>query len=253
MNNNKFYLNIGYGFLGLFLLIFFWFYITELKLVSKIFLPLPSDTFNSLISGLIKGDLIMHAQSTLRLMILGWFFSSFIGVLIGSFIGIIKLVRDALNPILEFMRPLPASAIIPVAIAVFGLTPEMMIVVVAFGSLWPTLLATVHGFSSIEKRLVEVAIILQFTRLDFILKIGLPNAIPDILAGMRLSLTVALILSVIVEMLAGQEGLGTSILLAGRSFHSDDMFASLIILSLIGLICNIALKLVERKFVKWNN
>ena len=67
------------------------------------------------------------------------------------------LARDYIGPTLEFLRPLPASAVIPVAIAIFGLTPAMALGVIGFGAIWPMLLATVHGFAAVEPRLSEVA------------------------------------------------------------------------------------------------
>jgi ABC-type nitrate/sulfonate/bicarbonate transport system permease component len=94
---------------------------------------------------------------------------------------------------------LPASAIIPVAIALLRLSDPMALAVIAFGSLWPVLLATIHGFSAVEPRLYEVGRALRLSRSAVIFKIALPSASPDILAGMRLGLTVALILSVVCE------------------------------------------------------
>ena len=94
------------------------------------------------------------------------------------------------------------------AIAMLGLTQSMALFVIAFGAIWPMLLATVHGFAAVEPRLYEVARSLHMSRLAIIFKIALPSASPDILSGMRLSLTVALILSVVCEILAGLDGLG---------------------------------------------
>jgi ABC-type nitrate/sulfonate/bicarbonate transport system permease component len=152
---------------------------------------------------------------------------------------------------LAFARSLPASAVIPVAISLVGLTPYMVLGVIAFGSLWPTLLATVLGFATVEPRLKDVARVLHLSRAAFIWKIGLPNAVPDIVAGMRLSLTVALILAVIGEMLSGQEGLGTAILLAARSYRAPELYAGIALLGLIGLVSSHALLLAERRIARW--
>ena len=92
---------------------------------------------------------------------------------------------------------------------------------------------------------------LHLSRAAFVWKIGLPNAVPDIVAGMRLSLTVALILAVIGEMLSGQEGLGTAILLAARAFRAPELYAGIALLGVIGLISSYGLLLAERRIVKW--
>ena len=143
---------------------------------------------------------------------------------------------------LEFIRPIPASSVMPIAIAIFGLSPGMVLAVVAFGSVWPVLLATVHGFSAIEPRLDEVSRVLRLSRPAFIWKMGLPNALPDIFAGLRLSLTVSLILAVVGEMLSSQHGLGLAILLAARSYRSADLFASVALLGAIGYASNAMLQ-----------
>ena len=127
----------------------------------------------------------------------------------------------------------------------------MVLVVIVFGALWPALLATVYGFATVDPRLIEVGRILRLSRLGFVFKIGLPNALPDIIAGMRLSLTISLILSVVCEMLAGETGLGTGILLAARAFRAGDLFAGVVLLGLIGFVSNWGLLLVERRVLAW--
>jgi ABC-type nitrate/sulfonate/bicarbonate transport system permease component len=127
----------------------------------------------------------------------------------------------------------------------------MALFVIAFGAVWPMLLATVHGFAAVEPRLYEVARSLHLSRLAVIFKIGLPSASPDILAGMRLSVTVALILAVVCEMLAGLDGLGHWILLSARAFRSPDLFAGVILLGVIGYITALAVALVERRLLVW--
>jgi sulfonate transport system permease protein len=111
----------------------------------------------------------------------------------------------------------------------------------------------VHGFRNLEPRLADVARCLEFRRLQFALKIGLPNALPDILAGMRLSLTVALVVAIVAEILSGQPGLGTAILQAGRSFRAPDLYAGLILLSLIGFSGNALLVLAEKRLLRWRS
>lgn len=236
-----------------FTILFLWWAAAATGAVSRAFLPNPFDAFAALRDGLTRGDLAAQTLGTVQRMLAGWLLASLLGVALGAAIGLSKTARDYLQPMLEFLRPLPASAIIPVAIVFFGLSPAMALFVVAFGSLWPTLLGTIHGFSAVEPRLREVARGLEMSGPAFAWKIGLPNALPDILAGMRLSMTVALILAVICEMLASQVGLGTAILLAARSFRSAELFAGIALLGLIGLVSNLALRAAEKRLLAWQN
>ncbi len=115
------------------------------------------------------------------------------------------------------------------------------------------LLATIHGFASVEPRLYEVARALQMSRLATIRRIALPSAAPDILAGMRLGLTVALILAVVCEMLAAREGLGNWILLAARSFRAPDLYAGVILLGALGYLSSVFLVVIERYLFDWRS
>ncbi len=232
-------------------LIALWQVVADLKLVSPVFLPAPDRAWNSLVRGFSSGVLGDKLLGTLEHMFYGWFVASVLGIVIGALIGSSPAVRAYVGPTLEFLRPLPVSAIIPVAIAVLGLTQSMVLFVIAFGAIWPMLLATVHGFGAVEPRLYEVARSLHMSRLAIALKIALPSASPDILAGMRLSLTVALILSVVCEILSGLDGLGHWVLLSARSFRSADLFAGVILLALIGNLTALAMTAVENHLLRW--
>lgn len=232
-------------------LIELWAEIAARKLVPALFLPSPARAWTALLAGFARGDLTTKLEGTLAHMATGWLVASLVGVMLGALIGSSARARAWIGPTLEFLRPLPASAVIPVAIAIFGLTPQMAIGVIAFGSLWPMLLATVQGFAQVEPRLHEVARALHISRLGFIWKIALPSALPDILAGLRLGLSVALILSVVCEMIAGLDGLGAWELVAARAYRSPDIFAGVLLLGAVGLIANAALSAVEARALRW--
>ena len=234
-------------------LIFAWHEIAELKLISPVFLPGPERSATALWRGLTQGALSAKLLGTLGHMFGGWALASIVGILLGAAIGSSPVLRAYLAPMLEFLRPLPASAVIPVAIAIFGFSGPMALGVIAFGTLWPVLLATMHGFAAVEPRLQEVARTLGLTRWQTVIKIALPSAMPDILAGLRLGLTVSLILAVVCEMIAGLNGLGQWVLLAARAYRSPDLFAGVILLGAIGVTANTALDLIERRALAWRD
>jgi ABC-type nitrate/sulfonate/bicarbonate transport system permease component len=232
-------------------LIGLWQYIADARLVSPVFLPGPDRAWDALMRGFANGELEWKLLGTIERMIYGWLLASLVGIALGALIGISPLARAYLEPMLEFLRPLPASAIIPVAIALLGLSDSMVLAVIAFGALWPMLLSTIHGFAAVEPRLYEVSRLLGLSRWEVIRKIALPNAMPDILAGLRLGLTVALILAVVGEMLASRDGLGLWILLSARSFRAPELFAGVILLGLIGYASALLLGAVESRVLRW--
>lgn len=238
---------VAAGFVGL------WQLVANFKLISPVFLPGPDRAWAALMRGLATGDLTSKLVGTLEHMAYGWLAASIAGIALGALIGSSRLMRAYIAPSLEFLRPLPVSAIIPVAIAMLGLTQGMALFVIAFGAIWPIMLATIHGFAAVEPRLYEVARSLQMSRPAVVFKIALPSALPDILAGMRLSLTVALILSVVCEVLAGLDGLGHWVLLSARAFRSADLFAGVILLGATGYVTSVAMSLAERRLLAWQS
>ena len=117
--------------LSIFLL---WQIVTAIKLVQPIFLPSPSATFANLWRGLTQGDLLVLTLSTMERMIYGWMLASLGGILLGALIGLSARARYWLGPTLELLRPLPASTLLPVGIALFGLQPGMLLGIVAVGA-----------------------------------------------------------------------------------------------------------------------
>ena len=228
-----------------------WREIAAARLVSPVFLPGPDRVWAALVRGFTTGDLMAQTGQTVRRMVLGWILASLVGVALGAVIGVSATARVWLAPMLEAVRPLPASAIAPVAVVFLGLTDQMVLVLIAFGSMWPMLLTTIHGFASVHPRLGEVSRSLGFGGLAYVFKIALPAALPDILGGLRLGLTVALILAVVGEMITAQGGLGARILLAARGFRSADIFAGVALLGTIGLISNGLLGLIETRALRW--
>ncbi len=242
---------LALSFLVAILFVWGWQVLADNRLVSPVFLPGPDRAWRSLVAGFTTGDLGVKFLSTVERMFWGWLIASLFGIVLGAAIGTSPRLRAYLAPTLEFLRPLPASATIPVAIAMLGLSDGMVLAVIAFGALWPVLLATVHGFAAVEPRLYEVARALRLSRPAVIFKIALPSASPDILAGMRLGLTVALILSVVCEMIAGRDGLGNWILLSARSFRAPDLYAGVILLGLLGYLTSIVIGTVEARLLSW--
>lgn len=221
--------------------------------LSAAFFPGPERTWQALVRGFTSGALVEASMRTIFHMSLGWLLASLVGIALGALIGMSPAARAYLSGSLEFIRPLPASAMAPVAILFLGLTEQMIVALIVFGSLWPMLLTTAHGFSAIHPRLYEVRKVLGQSRWQFVWNVALPSATKDIVDGMKLGLTVALILSVVGEMLTIQGGLGSHILLASRGFRAADVFAGIVLLGLIGLISNALLLMAERRLLRWTH
>ena len=133
-----------------------------------------------------------------------------------------------LNPIAEILRPIPSAAIIPVAILFLGIDERMKIAVVVFGSTLPILLNTIYGVRSVDLLLIDTGRTFNLSRLAFLRKIVIPAALPSIATGLRISLAISLILTITVEMIAGNSGLGFLILDYERSFRYAGVYAGVV-------------------------
>jgi sulfonate transport system permease protein len=234
-------------------LLLLWQVLASAQVISPLFFPSPVRTMEALWAQMAGGQLWSPLTSTLSRMAWGWFVASLLGVILGALISSSDLVRRMTHPLLEFMRPLPASAIIPVAILAFGLSSTMSTAVIAFGSIWPVLLASVQGFSAVDERLREVASVMRLSTLERFVKVNLPSAMPGILAGARVGLSVALILAVVTEMQASLTGIGQNILMAQRSFKTPDLYAGVVVLGAIGFVTSAAIQAVENRVLRWRN
>lgn len=228
-----------------------WQLLAVFNAISPLFFPSPLRTFTALWNQAAQGDLWPPLSATVVRMVFGWLAASIIGVVLGAMIAGSRLSKELLGPLLEFVRPIPASAFIPVAILMFGLSNNMSTAIIAFGSIWPVLLSAIQGFSSVDERLYEVADAMGMSRWDRFWKISLPSALPDIMAGARVGLAVALILAVVTEMQASLPGLGSSILMAQRSFRTPDLYASVVMLGCVGFLASALLQWIERRMLKW--
>jgi len=235
----------------LLLLIGLWQWVAQREWISPVFFPAPSRSLASLWQQMASESFWDAFAQTLSRMGMGFVVASVVGIALGAAIGLSTTVRFYVEPMLELIRPLPASAVLPVFVLLLGLNDRMIVVAITFSALWPTLLSTVQGFKTVEPRLLEVARILHLSRREMLWKIALPNAMPDIFAGLRLALTVSLILAVVAEMLAGVVGLGQNITLAARAFRSPDLYAGIAVLGAVGYVTNMLLAHAEQYFLRW--
>jgi sulfonate transport system permease protein len=233
------------------LMIALWQYAVDQRILSPIFVAAPSNIALALIRLSASGELWDAFRATLMRMLAGWLSAAIAGIGIGAMVGLSPRLDTYLRPTLEFFRQLPAAVIIPPAILLLGLSEQMMALVVGFGVTWPILLATLHGFTSIDPCLREVAAALEMSASAYFRKIALPAAMPDILAGIRISLAIALILAVVVEMQAGYPGMGRFILLAQRGFRAPDLYAGIAILGAFGFLINLVAAAGERHVLRW--
>jgi ABC-type nitrate/sulfonate/bicarbonate transport system permease component len=175
-----------------------------------------------------------------------------VGVGAGLLLGASRRSRRAAAPIVEFLRAIPPPALLPFAILVIGVGNSMKIFIIAFVCVWPILLNTIDGVAGVDPTLRETTRVFGIAGRDRLWRVMLPAASPQIFAGMRTSLSLALILMVISEMVASTNGIGYFVLQAQRTFAIPEMWSGILLLGILGYTLNGAFVLVERRVLRWH-
>jgi ABC-type nitrate/sulfonate/bicarbonate transport system permease component len=182
----------------------------------------------------------------------GYAIACALGVGLGLLLGMRPRARRAAAPIVEFLRAIPPPALLPFAILVIGVGASMKIFIIAFVCLWPVLLNTIDGVTGVDLTLRETARAYRIPTADRLRRILLPAAAPQIFAGMRTSVSLALILMVISEMVASTNGIGYFVLEKQRTFAITEMWAGILLLGILGYVLNGLFTLVERRVLRWH-
>ena len=174
------------------------------------------------------------------------------GVVIGMALGRSRRARAATAPIVEFLRAIPPPALLPFAILVIGVGASMKVFIIAFVCIWPILLNTIDGAAGIDPTLEDTTRVYGVDRRDNLLRVVLPAAAPQIFAGIRTAVSLALILMVISEMVASTNGIGYFILQAQRTFAIPEMWSGILLLGILGYALNAAFVMIERRVLRWH-
>ena len=183
---------------------------------------------------------------------LGYGAAVLIAVVVGLSLGLMRRGRLVAGPIVEFLRSIPPPALLPFAILVFGTGTDMKVFIIAFVCLWPILLNTIDGVTGVDPTLRETTRVYGVSTIDRIRLVVIPAAAPQIFAGMRTSLSLALILMVISEMVASTNGIGYFVLQAQRRFNMPEMWSGIFVLGILGYALNAGFVLVERRVLRWH-
>ena len=204
-------------------------------------------------NALLTDEAIQALRQTFTSALTGWAIATVVGVVAGAMIGTWRTLADLTNLPLLLLRSIPAVAVIPICIVLFGLGFEMKIIVVAFGSLWPTLINTMSGVRDIEKVQLDVARLYHLGPAARFWRVQLPAASPRIFAGLRVSMSMAIVIAVGAELLAGSGGLGGAALGAQATFDVPGLWATLFILAVFGLAVNGIFLVIERAALRWHS
>jgi NitT/TauT family transport system permease protein len=228
-----------------------WEVVPRLDLVDSTFLPPLSEVLKAWWALLVSGQLGQHVEASLVRSLSGFGLAVAVAVPLGLLIGWYRRLATVLNPLLELFRNTAALALLPVFVLILGLGETSKVAIILYGCAWPILLNTISGVRTVDPLLVKSARSLGLPPLRLFQKVVLPAAVPTIFTGIRLAGAYSILILIAAELVGAKAGLGYLITSAQFNFDVPDMYAGIITISVIGLVINQLLVVVERRFSTW--
>ncbi|MGH2982076.1 MAG: ABC transporter permease [Solirubrobacterales bacterium] len=214
--------------------------------------PPVSEMLTTLADEVVTSGFWDAVGATLEGWALGLGIAAGLGIPLGIVIGSSRLLYRALRPVIEFLRPVPSVALIPLAILIYGTGLQSEVFLAAFAAFWQVLLQTLYGVQDVDPVATDTARSFGLRRPQRLLRVTLPSAIPYIATGMRIASTVSLILVVTAELVIGSPGLGQDINLARQGGNVELMYALIIATGLVGWMLNGIFTRLERRVLHWH-
>lgn len=215
------------------------------------YVPPPSEVFVAMWQGLLNGDISSQIGTTLYVYFRSLFLGAALAILAGILMGTYRPVYNAFKMIIEFMRPIPSVAMIPLAILFFGLGATMRSVVITYAVFWPLMINTLYGVRGIDPQALDVARNFGVTGAEALRRVTLPSALASIATGFRISASIALIVTVTTELVAGNSGIGFFISQMEQANRLPPMYAAIILTGIMGFALNWIYFNLEHKLVFW--
>ena len=192
-----------------------------------------------------------NLRPSLERLLLGYVLAAVVSIALGAAIGRSRAVGELVEPIVHFVRAIPPPALLPLFIVLLGIGTAQKVALIATGVFPPILLNTIDGVRTVDPQLLDTARTFHVGRVRRLTHVILPAAAPKIFTGLRISMSIAVILMVISELFAATDGLGFRILQEQRNFRFVELWAGLVVLSAVGVLLNALLALVERRVLRW--
>lgn len=227
-----------------------WWFVTWRELVPAYLVPGPGAVWDTMVADWAM--LLEHTWVTTMETIVGFLLATVIGVATAVLLVYSRTAEKSLYPLILFAQVIPKIAIAPILVVWFGfgLTPKIVLaVLIAF---FPVVVSAVAGLRSVDPELLELSATMGASRWKTFRKIRFPGALPHLMSGLKVAVTLAVVGAVVGEFVGADRGLGYVLLLASGNLNSPLLFADLILMSLIGVVLFVAVELSERLLIPWH-
>ena len=240
------------GAVGILLFLLAWEAVPRLGIVNERFLPPASVVLGRLVNYLGQPSFWRDVGETMLAWGLGLAISIVAAVVLGLLIGSSRFLRKATHSTIEFLRPIPSVALIPLAVLLFGVKIESSLLLVIYASFWQVLLQVLYGVADVDPVAENTARSYGLGRMARIRYVVWPTTLPYLMTGIRLASAVALILAITAELIIGSPGLGAQIALTQAGGAVPEMYALIVATGMIGVLINVGVRLIEKRVLAWH-
>ncbi|QHK20036.1 ABC transporter permease subunit [Pseudarthrobacter psychrotolerans] len=230
-----------------------WELIPRLGIINERFLPPASEVIVALARDFGLTAFWISVGETMTAWFLGLVIAVALAVLLGFVIGSSDFLRKATNSTVEFLRPIPSVALIPLAVLLFGVKIESSLMLITYAAFWQVLIQVLYGVADVDMVANNTAKTYGLGRMARIRYVVFPTALPYLMTGVRLAATVALVLAITAELVIGSPGLGREIALAQSGGAISGMYALVLATGLIGVLINALMRFIEKKTLSWHS
>jgi NitT/TauT family transport system permease protein len=228
-----------------------WEIVVRVHLLDARFFPAPSSIARDFVDFLRSGELVSNTWVTLQRVLVGFVIGGVPGVAIGLLVGVNRIARAIIDPIVGLLYPIPKIAVLPLMLLIFGIGESSKYAIVAIGVFFIMLINTAAGVRQIESIYLDVARSFQIRRRSLYFSVLLPGAMTNVFAGIKLSIGIAIVLAVAAEFTAAKSGLGFQIWNSWQTLQVERMYVALVTVSLLGYLLTLAGNALENRFVPW--
>ncbi|MFF1296699.1 MULTISPECIES: ABC transporter permease [unclassified Streptomyces] len=245
-------LNIALGAAGLAAFLALGEAVPRLGLVKEAYFPPTSRIADALGTELSDDTFWTALGDTLTGWALGLVIASTAGIVLGVAIAVVPYLREATASTIEFLRPIPSVALIPLAVLMYGTELRSVLLLVVYASFWQVLIQVLYGVQDVDPVAEETARSYGLGPWARVRHVLWPTALPYVMTGIRLAAAVALILAITAELVIGAPGLGARIAVAQNSQAVPEMYALIVVTGVLGLLINVGARTVERRALAWH-
>ena len=240
------------GIAGILVFLAIWEIASRTGLVNARYLPPPTEVIPQLFQIATFPDFWRAVGDTVLAWALGMIIALVLASVLGVVIGLSPFLRRATNSTVEFLRPIPSVALIPLAVLLFGIRIESTLLLVVYAAFWQIFIQVLYGVADVDQVAMSTGRSYGFTKWQRIRDIIFPTALPYLMTGIRLASAIALILAITAQLIIGTPGLGYEIAFAQNAGNYATMYALSIATGLLGVLINLGARALERRLLSWH-